>query len=92
MGLRINYVRHVGGYCLELEFTDGLRTVVELTANVAGRGGVFAPFSDVDFFRQVRIEPEAGTVVWPNGVDLCPDVLYSLATSQPVGITERARM
>jgi hypothetical protein len=28
------------------------------------------------YFSQVRVDPELGTVVWPNGADLDPDVVY----------------
>jgi hypothetical protein len=27
-------------------------------------------------FRQVRVDPELRTIVWPNGFDLDPDVLH----------------
>jgi hypothetical protein len=84
MGPRVNYVRHVGGYRLELGFTDGLRKEVDFRDRIAGRGGVFRPLADVEFFKQVRLEAEAGTIVWPNGVDFCPDVLYSLASGKPI--------
>jgi hypothetical protein len=92
MSPRVNYVRYVGDYRLELGFTDGLRSAIDLRDRVAGRGGVFRPLADVDFFRQVQVEPEAGTIVWPNGVDFCPDVLYSLATGQPVDDLQAARV
>ena len=39
--------------------------------------GVFAPLSDPVSFRAVRVERDAGTVDWPNGADLDPDVLYA---------------
>ena len=84
MGPRVNFVRHAGGYRLELGFSDGVRKEVDLKDRVVGRGREFGPLGDVDFFAQVRLEPEAGTIVWPNGVDFCPDVLYRLVTGQPV--------
>ena len=38
----------------------------------------------MEFFRQVAVDYEAGTLVWPNGVDLCPDVLYAEATGKSI--------
>jgi hypothetical protein len=77
---RVNRVRHVDAYLLELGFTDGEAGVVDFRDRVVGRGGVFRALEDVEFFSRVEVQPEAGTVVWPDGVDFCPDVLYSLAT------------
>jgi hypothetical protein len=88
MGPRVNFVSHVADYRLELGFTDGLRKEIDFRDRILGRGGVFRPLSDIEFFKQVRLEPEAGTIVWPNGVDFCPDVLYSLATGRPIEIPE----
>lgn len=34
-------------------------------------------------FRGVTVDPEAGTLVWPNGADLDPDVLYEAAHATP---------
>jgi len=87
---RVNRVRWVGEYRLELCFTDGLAKEVDLSERIAGRGGVFVPLSDVEFFKQVRLDAEAGTIVWPNGVDFCPDVLYSLAMGQPIRALQTA--
>jgi hypothetical protein len=81
---RITAVRSVGGHKLELTFSDGARGEVDLRGDVAGRGGALAPLEEASFFRQVRVDPEAGTIVWPNGVDMCPDVLYSRATGRPL--------
>ncbi len=38
----------------------------------------------LDFFRQVTVDREGGTLVWPNGVDFCPDVLYAEATGNAI--------
>lgn len=81
---RIKEVRHIESYRLELTFTNGKAAQVNLRDHVVGRGGVFKPLADVEFFKQVEVDPEAGTLVWPNGVDLCPDVLYSEATGEPL--------
>ena len=90
MSPRVNHVRYLGDYRLELGFTDGLRKEVDLVDRIMGRGGVFRALADVSFFQRVQLEPEAGTIVWPNGVDFCPDVLYSLAVGQPVEVLHRA--
>ena len=29
-----------------------------------------------DMFNEVRVDPEIGTITWPNGADLDPDVLH----------------
>jgi hypothetical protein len=87
---RIKGVRHAGEYRLELRFTDGTTSDVDLRGRITGRGGVFLPLQDVEFFKQVRVDSEAGTIVWPNGVDFCPDDLYSLATGKPIPAPEPA--
>jgi hypothetical protein len=41
--------------------------------------GIFAPLQDAAYFAQVQTHPELGTIVWQNGADLDPDVLYAIA-------------
>ena len=60
---------------LLLTFDNGERREVNVGELILF-DGVFEPLKDPDCFRQVRIEPDVGTIVWPNGADLCPDVLY----------------
>lgn len=81
---RIKEVRHLGEYRLELAFSDSVTGVVDFRDRVVGRGGVFLPLEAVDFFKQVAIDSEAGTLVWPNGVDLCPDALYATVTGKEI--------
>ena len=83
---RVDQVRHLEEYRLELTFTDGTKGELDLKERVVGRGGVFSPLEDITFFRQVQVDPEAGTVVWPNEVDFCPDVLYSLVTGKSIRV------
>jgi len=86
---RITRARYVEQYRLKLTFSTGECAVVDFRDRVVGRGGVFAPLEDLEYFRQVRVDPEIGTLVWPNGVDICPDVLYSEATGAPLPAPER---
>ncbi len=81
---RIAEVRHVRAYRLELTFMNGERAELDLADRIVGRGGVLSPLQDIDFFKKVKVDPEIGTLVWPNEVDLCPDVLYSEATGAPL--------
>jgi hypothetical protein len=66
-----------GEYRLRLTFDDG--TIGEV--DFAGREwrGVFEPLSDPAYFARVTVDPEAGTVTWPNGADMAPEPLYAEA-------------
>jgi hypothetical protein len=67
---------------LWLRFSDQTEGTVDLS-HLAGKG-VFAAWNDPAFFAQARVDPEAGTVCWPGGIDLDPYVLYSRVTGQPI--------
>jgi hypothetical protein len=45
---------------------------------------VFKPLESIGEFAKVTVDREAGTIVWPCGVDFCPDVLYALATGMDI--------
>ena len=46
--------------------------------------GVFEPLRDQAFFVKVRVDPDAATVIWPNGADLAPETLYEEARKHPL--------
>jgi hypothetical protein len=87
---RISDVQHIEEYRLELTFTNGECAELNFKDRIVGRGGVFAPLEQIDFFKRVRVDAEIGTLVWPNEVDFCPDVLYSAATGKPLPESETA--
>jgi hypothetical protein len=76
--------RVLDGYCLELTFSDGKRGVVDLKNRIVGKGKLYQALEDIEFFRKVSVSADLGTVVWPNGLDICPDLLYSLAMGKPL--------
>jgi hypothetical protein len=68
---------------LHVRFADGVEGVVDISKYVSFTG-VFAPLRDPEYFRRMQVDPELGTVVWPNGSDVDPDVLYSDVTGSPL--------
>jgi hypothetical protein len=78
-------VKPLKDFHLQLEFEDGATGEVDIRKLVKFRG-VFEPLKDESFFAKVEVNPEWGTVFWPNGADLDPDVLYSLVTGEEIKI------
>ncbi len=72
--IRVKSVQVLEGYRVRLGLTNGAEKVVDLTPYLVGP--IFETLrKDPEKFRQVRVDPELGTIVWPNGADICPDVL-----------------
>jgi len=70
--LRIREVMPLGGSRLRLTLTDG--SVIERDVGSMLLGPVFDRIrADPAEFRRVTVE--AGTLMWPNGADLCPDAI-----------------
>jgi hypothetical protein len=79
-------VRVLDGYVLELTWADGAVTAIDVEPYL---WGTLAPLRAPELFATVTVDPEAGTVVWPNGADISPEELRR--KSRPV-TTERAEM
>ena len=76
----VTSVRVLARYVVELTFADGSVRVIDLEPLLWGE--MFEPLvSDYDAFRQVHVDPDAGTIVWPNGANISPRTLY--AESKP---------
>ncbi|MDQ2874877.1 MAG: DUF2442 domain-containing protein [Actinomycetota bacterium] len=72
----------VGDHVLRLLFSDG--TVGAVDFSQEQWTGVLEPLNDPTYFAQVTVDPEAGTVVWPDGLDLVPEPLYERALAHPL--------
>ena len=71
----IKSVTPLAKYRALLEFSTGEQKTVDLDPLL--RGPVFESIrSSRAMFRAVRVDEELGTIVWPNGADIDPDVLY----------------
>lgn len=73
--IRVRSATPLDGYRLRVGFTDGTERVVDVERYL--RGPVFeAVRRDRRVFEAVVVDPVLGTVVWPNGADIDPGVLY----------------
>lgn len=68
------------GYTVHVRFVDGLAAEVDLSY-LLDYGGIFEPLRDVSYFRRLRADHDAGTIVWPNEADIAPESLYAKARS-----------
>jgi len=83
----VTNVECLGGYQLRLRFEDGVVGVVDVSEFVKFVG-VFAPLEDRNCFAQVTLNSDIGTICWPDGADLDPDVLYAAITGKPIDVSE----
>jgi hypothetical protein len=72
----------VGDRVLRLLFSDGTAGDVDFSGE--RWTGVLSPMNDPAYFAQVTVDPEAGTIVWPGGIDLAPEPLYEQAKAHPL--------
>ncbi|HYC59448.1 MAG TPA: DUF2442 domain-containing protein [Thermoanaerobaculia bacterium] len=61
-------------YTYRHRFQDGTSREVDIAQSF--KGPVFEPLRDIEFFKQVRVDSDIGTIVWPNGADMAPETLY----------------
>jgi len=78
-------VRPLGGHRLYLRFEDGVAGELDF-ADLLRFDGIFAPLRDPAAFALVRIHAELGTIAWPNGADLDPDVLYAELSGTAIAV------
>ncbi|MHB8439206.1 MAG: DUF2442 domain-containing protein [Acidimicrobiales bacterium] len=64
----------LGELRLRLTFSDGLVRELDFEPTLKGAG--LDALRDPTVFGQVEIDQVAGTIVWPDGADLDPDVLH----------------
>ncbi len=76
MFLHVTSVSYVAPYRLRLQFGDDIAKEVDLSEELYGQ--VFEPLKDAEFFRQVRLNFETGTIEWSNGADFAPEFLYEI--------------
>ncbi|MFW5640706.1 MAG: DUF2442 domain-containing protein [Thermodesulfobacteriota bacterium] len=74
MFLHVTEVIYLKDYKLRLVFNDGTVKILDLKNELYGE--IFEPLQAMELFRQVSVNPDTGTIEWPNGADFAPEFLY----------------
>jgi hypothetical protein len=77
--LHVTGVQRLHDSCLWIHFSNGAVRDVDLARERFGV--VFEPLRDPAFFARVAVNPETGTLEWPNGADFAPEFLFQMGTS-----------
>lgn len=72
----VKKVEYLEGYKLRLHFNNRVVKVVDLENMLKKAKNMLLPLVDIEYFKTVKCD--GTTICWPNGVDLCPDVLYAM--------------
>lgn len=70
---RICEVNTLGGYIVEVEFTNSTKKKIDLSY-IKNYKGIFEPLHNQDYFEKVFCD--GWTISWPNGADISPETLY----------------
>jgi hypothetical protein len=85
---RVQSFEIIGPYTLRVHFDDQTDQVINFETVLAGE--LYRPLRDLSLFKQVRIDPEVHTLVWPNGADFDPAILHDWP-EHVEALKERAR-
>ncbi|MBK8795394.1 MAG: DUF2442 domain-containing protein [Anaerolineales bacterium] len=61
-------------YVINVKVDDGAERAIDFEPILLGP--LFGALRDLHLFRQASVDAELGTIVWPNGADIAPGVLY----------------
>jgi len=70
----VKKVEYIEDYKLKLTFENKDVKIVDLEKELWGP--MFEPLKDIKYFKKVKTDGH--TIVWPNEVDFCPDLLYKI--------------
>jgi hypothetical protein len=72
--IKVSAVEVLDGCSLRVHFENG--TVRDINLEPVLYGELYEPLRNRALFIQVSVDNEVGTIVWPNGADFDPDLLY----------------
>lgn len=75
----MRYVKSVEAivpYKLKVAFDNNETKIIDMSGFLHRK--IYAPLQDWEFFKRVRVDADLDTIVWENGADICPNVLYEM--------------
>ena len=73
---RVTEAEYIKDYKILVTFNNGVKKIVDLEKDLWGE--MFEPLKDKNLFKQLRVNKDIHTIVWPNGADFSPDSLYEI--------------
>ena len=71
---RVTSFKNVGPRTLTVAFDDGTSQTIDFSPALEGR--LYGALKNDRLFKQVSIDHEVHTLVWPNGADFDPETLH----------------
>ena len=72
--IKVSAVEVLDGCSLRVHFDDG--SIRDINLEPVLYGELYEPLRNRELFVRVSVDNEVGTIVWPNGADFDPDLLY----------------
>jgi hypothetical protein len=85
---RVTGFQIVGTYKVRVQFNDDASQTIDFGPVLVGE--MFGPLKEPRLFNAVKIDPEAHTLVWPNGADFDPATLHDWPLHE-AALRDRAR-
>ena len=75
--------RYLKDYQIQVKFEDGSGGTADLSEFVK-KGGVLSKLRNINNFKRFYIHTELKVLCWPGEIDIAPEMLYHLATGNPL--------
>ncbi len=72
-------VNYLGDYKLKITFENNISKLVDLQPYLEGE--IFKPLKDVGYFKNVSVNSDIDTIVWPNNADFSPEFLFEIGNT-----------
>src|ERR1700733_6869658 len=76
--MRVKKFTYICDHKLKLLFSDKKTKIVDLEEMFKKSKGIFLPLKKQEYFSKVTLDDCQLSICWPNGADICPDVLYEM--------------